>query len=98
MALVSIAFIYNAIVIPLRATFDEVYSHDLLYSWLAWDFFFADFVYFLDVAVVQTHVYNREKLDLKKAFKETKVCKVLMTCLGEVNAEEKERGEKGGDG
>lgn len=57
MGVVSFAFFYNALVIPLRVSFD-VYSGQALGAWLFFDYLF-DIVYLLDIILVQLHVSFR---------------------------------------
>lgn len=77
MALVSVVLVYNAAAIPLRVAFD-VYSQGRLFAWLICDYLFADLIYLLDVAVVQTHVSYRNRLDYEKMIEDAKLTKVML--------------------
>ena len=51
--MVSLAVVYNAMVIPLRASFgDDVEGSNVLYMWLVFDYLF-DLVYWLDLLAIQ---------------------------------------------
>jgi len=59
MGLVTLAYIYNAVAIPLRASFgDVVQPLPGLYAWLVFDYLF-DLLYFLDIVLVQLHLSHR---------------------------------------
>ena len=61
MLIVSLAFIYNAISIPLRAAFiDEVQPSYLLPVWMLVDYI-LDIVFFLDIILVQSHLSYRDQ-------------------------------------
>lgn len=51
--LVSLCFLYNAICIPLRFSFDIYSSH---HGWFIGDYLWADFVYVLDMVLINTHL------------------------------------------
>ena len=52
-----LAYLYNAVAIPLRASFKGVvYSETTtIYAWLVFDYIF-DLIYILDIVLVQTHL------------------------------------------
>ncbi len=54
MALVCLAYVYNVVAIPLRASF-EWYAERGLVAWLLFDYL-CDLVYLLDIVVVQCHL------------------------------------------
>lgn len=59
MGLVTLAYIYNAVAIPLRASFgDVVQPLPGLYAWLVFDYLF-DLLYILDIVLVQVHLSYR---------------------------------------
>ena len=57
MGVVSLAFIYNAVAIPLRASFG-VYQSRGLVAWFVLDYLF-DIVYLMDILTVQFHLSYR---------------------------------------
>lgn len=50
-----IAFMYNLVAVPLRATFDLTTQRGALCAWLVADYL-CDLVYLLDVAMVKSHL------------------------------------------
>ena len=54
MGLVCLAYVYNLVAIPLRASFEH-YAERGLCAWLVLDYLF-DTVYILDIVTVQCHV------------------------------------------
>lgn len=60
MCLVSLAWIYNALAIPLRASFN-VSAGGWLYLWLILDYLLADPIYVADMVLIQTHLSFRSK-------------------------------------
>ncbi len=49
----SLCVLYNAICIPLRFSFDIYSNH---HSWFIADYLWADFIYILDVVLINTHL------------------------------------------
>lgn len=61
MVFVAIAFLYNAIFMPLRAAFqEEVQPEFLLPLWFFFDYVF-DLVFILDILVFQSHLSYRDQ-------------------------------------
>ena len=61
MVLIAIAFLYNAIFVPLRAAFqEEVQPNFLLPLWFFFDYLF-DFVFLLDIFLFQSHLSYRDQ-------------------------------------
>ena len=59
MGLLTLAYIYNAVAIPLRASFgDVVQPLPGLYAWLVFDYLF-DLLFVLDIVLVQAHLSYR---------------------------------------
>lgn len=54
MGLVCLAYVYNLVAIPLRASFEQ-YAERGLYAWLTVDYL-CDLVYVLDIVMVQCHL------------------------------------------
>lgn len=52
---VSLVFVYNAWVIPLRTAFNDYQTEENLAYWLAFDYF-GDFVYFLDIVLFKSRI------------------------------------------
>ena len=50
-----LAYVYNAVAIPLRASFDIYNSGGGLVAWLVFDYLF-DLLYLLDIVAVQSHL------------------------------------------
>ena len=49
----SLAVVYNAVMIPLRASFrDDVEGNDVIYMWLVFDYL-IDLIYWLDIIAIQ---------------------------------------------
>ena len=56
MGLLTLAYSYNAVAIPLRASFkDVVQSMPGLFAWLVFDYLF-DILYLLDIVLIQSHL------------------------------------------
>ena len=59
MGLLALAYSYNAVAIPLRASFkDVVQPMPGLWAWLVFDYLF-DIFYVLDIVLVQSHLSYR---------------------------------------
>ena len=61
MVFVAIAFLYNAIFMPLRAAFqEEVQPNFLLPLWFFFDYLF-DLIFLLDIFLIQSHLSYRDQ-------------------------------------